>query len=270
MSNFSWLYDSGDYKAAILRVIGENKDVRSYKSQLATAAGCQLSYLSQVLSSEIQLTPDHAANIASFWNLEANEGEYFLNLVLLARAGTDILRRRLEKRLKELRALGLNKSPLQFERSLDTVAETVKYYSSWRPSAVHILLSLSEPQSIKSLAKRLQCGDEKIHEILQSLKNLELVKEQDGIWKLLTFHLHAASSSDFSQLHQKAWREKGLDVLDRKRDADYFYTSVSSLSCADFLRIRNEIKNAVKTTREIVEKSPEETAFCLNIDCFEI
>ena len=57
-----------------------------YQRQLSEAAGCHTSYLSQVLADKAQLTPDHAAGLAVFWQWNETASEYFLTMVQLERA----------------------------------------------------------------------------------------------------------------------------------------------------------------------------------------
>ena len=62
-----------DYLDAQIR---SNKTVYRYKSSLSEAAGCQLSYLSQVLAGKAQLNPDHAAGLSGFWGHSDFESDF--------------------------------------------------------------------------------------------------------------------------------------------------------------------------------------------------
>src|ERR1700722_8117600 len=97
------LFENTDYKDVLHTQIAANRDRRGYRSELAQAAGCQLSFLSQALHSHVHLTPDHAAGLATFWGFDHDERDYFLELVNLARAGSQVLKKILLKRLEEIK-----------------------------------------------------------------------------------------------------------------------------------------------------------------------
>ena len=82
------VFESLDYKRYMRQQIAAHGDVYGYKSRLAAAAGCQKSYLSQVLNGAHDLTLEHAAGLAAFWQLPRLDGEYFMELVNWARASS--------------------------------------------------------------------------------------------------------------------------------------------------------------------------------------
>ena len=87
----------------IERFLSENGGVRAIRSKMAAAAGCQLSYLSQAIARKVQLTPDQGYGIAKFLRLSEVEIEYFMQLVLLKRAGTREHRAYLQNKLIEFK-----------------------------------------------------------------------------------------------------------------------------------------------------------------------
>lgn len=87
----------------IREFLKENSGIRSVKSKLAEAAGCQLSYLSQALAGKVFLTPDHAFGISKFLRLNEVEAEYFMLLVQVKRAGAREHRSYLQSKLAEIR-----------------------------------------------------------------------------------------------------------------------------------------------------------------------
>src|SRR5436309_16129314 len=93
------LFTYTSYKAYLIDRIEQNKDLRGYQSQLARAAGCQRSFLSQVLNGKFDLSREHAAELSRFWGLDPLETEYFIGLVDLARAGSGHLRKLTETKL---------------------------------------------------------------------------------------------------------------------------------------------------------------------------
>jgi len=119
-----------DYKNYIVKKIAENSGVKSYRTLLAAAAGCERSYFSRVVNGSHHLTPDHACGLAEFWGLDDVEFEHFMTLVELARASGAKLRKRLLAKLEDLQTSKLDLSKkLRGEKILD-LEKQMLYYSS--------------------------------------------------------------------------------------------------------------------------------------------
>lgn len=76
-----------------------------YKTRLAVAAGCQKSYISQVLAGIHPLQVEHMCGLAEFWKATETELEYLINLVSYERAGTSGLRNYYRRRLESQRGI---------------------------------------------------------------------------------------------------------------------------------------------------------------------
>ncbi|MEI6399405.1 MAG: hypothetical protein WCO71_11605, partial [Pseudomonadota bacterium] len=137
------IFSFDDYKALLRAVIKEND--KGVASRLAEAAGCQRSFLSDVLRTGTHITPDHAFGISKCLELNVRESRFFMNLVLLARASQKAYRESLMKVIADERVeqTRLTKKIEQGEgieaagtRLSD--AHLGQYYSSWLYCAVHI------------------------------------------------------------------------------------------------------------------------------------
>ena len=194
------IFDSFDYKKVLKADISENKDEYGYKSKLATAAGCQKSFLSQVLNGHVHLTPEHALGLARFWKLSERERDYFIALVNFGRAGTkeltDYLKEKLVLMKREHENLGK-----RFEAPALSLKEDLAstYYSAWHFSAIHIGLTIPSLRSTAKIAKRFHLSEELVQDTLQQLKNLGLAeKRADGSWIATKKSLHLSSDSIFN------------------------------------------------------------------------
>src|SRR3954467_14180848 len=100
MSHSTAVFDFDDYKDFLRRRIAEGG--RGYQAAVARAAGGKSSYLSQVPSGPVHLTPDHVANLCAFWKFSELESDYLLAMVGLARAATPTLKRSLHRQMDSL------------------------------------------------------------------------------------------------------------------------------------------------------------------------
>lgn len=71
------LFQFDSYKAYLKRVLLDHSSERGFQAKMARAAGCQPSYLTQTLRSEVELTPDHGAKLAKFLSMNGPETDYF-------------------------------------------------------------------------------------------------------------------------------------------------------------------------------------------------
>ncbi|MGE4132340.1 MAG: TIGR02147 family protein [Bdellovibrionales bacterium] len=258
-----------DYKKFLFHQIQVHAAERGYKSQLAEAAGCQRSFLSQILNTHVHLTPDHALGLAQFWKLDAQATEYFLALVDHARAATPTLKRHLETRLKALKEARRDAEVRIRHPELESLEHQAIYYSHWYWSAIHMLVNTDEFRNERALADRLQMPVAMMREALSALREMGLVEKSKGEWVPTKRHLHATSGSIYSSLHHASWRSKANENMRRRRTSDVHFTGVYSLSRKVREEIEDRVLSLISATGKLVEPSRDEDVACLCIDWFD-
>ncbi|MDX9732051.1 MAG: TIGR02147 family protein, partial [Bdellovibrionales bacterium] len=138
------------------RLTHETKFTKGLKIKLARHIGCQPSYLSQVLNGDPNFTLEQATLLNDFFNHGKTEAKYFLLLLQHERAGTKRLK---DFFIEEIEALREERFNLK-KRLPDTeelpASTRHNYYSSWYYSAIHIMLSIPEFQSVTAISQRLR------------------------------------------------------------------------------------------------------------------
>jgi uncharacterized protein (TIGR02147 family) len=262
------LFEERDYRQFLKKLLADHKSTIGYKSLLASHAGCQPAYFSQVMAEKAELTPEHAERLCAFWGLNDIESDFFFHLVLLGRAGTISLRKRLEKKLGELRKDWKTEKSTFGKKSVEEASKSMIYYSHWMHSAVHLLLTIPALQNEKALAKHLKKSDAEILSILKKLEQAGLVEKDGPHWRALQVQIHAAEEDFFAEVHHKNWRAQALEVRNENTRDVIRYTSVHSLSKDDFGKIQAMIEEMIQNSRLTIEASPEEMGACLLIDYF--
>ena len=145
-----------DYKRLLREQVRRHAGVYGYRSQLARAAGCQKSFLSQVLNGPTHLTPDHAAGLARHWGFSADETEYFMECVHYGRAGSKHLKDYLKSRMHRLKEQSELDTQTFEGTDLDRHDAATHYYSAWQFSAAHVLMRLPDVNTSEELAARLR------------------------------------------------------------------------------------------------------------------
>jgi uncharacterized protein (TIGR02147 family) len=259
-----------DYKEVLRNYVSAHAKERGYLAKLAEAAGCQRSFLSQVLHSHVHLTPDHAVGIAMFWNLTEIEREYFLELLHYARSGSALFRQTSERKLKRLRDQSENlKERLQRTTTLQE-AEQIRFYSAWYSSAIHLLLTIQEFQSLRALAKRLNVSESLVTKCLHSLEAMGLAQKSGEKWIATNVDIHLSKESPAAWLHHSNWRTRALADAQLSGAGSVHYTSLYSLSRADFDQIKSTVLKMIEQTRNVAVASAEEDLACFILDWFWI
>lgn len=264
------IYSFQSYLDIVVAFISENNKQSAYKGKLAQAANCQPAYLSQVLSGKAHFTPDHAANLCSFFKFDPFQSTYFINLVHLARASSP--------RLKAFIMASQN----SILSNVETVSGRVKtkpaadedrlkeYYSSWHYSAVHIATTCPSYQTVERISDRLSLSQEKVELILNRLESLQLVQNQDQVWRAINYDLHISDQSELNVKNHVNWRLKALEnIQSNQSQNNIHYTAVFSMSEETYKSIKNKVLEMILETRNQIISSKEEDVFVMNCDFFK-
>lgn len=259
-----------DYKDFLREKIKESEMKWGLVSRLAKSAGCQRSYLSRVLNSEIHLMPDHLLGLCRHWNLSDKETEYILNVLESERAPSLALK---NFYLAKLKALKDEHESLQkkVNRPKTIVGEREStYYSSWVYSAVHILVSIPQFQTVKAIAEKLQIHHGVVVETLNHLKDMGLVQSSGGFWTFSASEIHVPKNSPFVSLHHHNWRNRAVLDAQMKNSEGLHFTVVQSIDKKAWGKIKNQILSMIEDASKTAGPSREELLVCLTLDFFEV
>ncbi len=224
--------------------------------------------ISQVLRGRKDFTPEQIQMVCSYFGFQALESDYLIQLVHQERAGTSELKKYYAKKCEELKRKSLDvASRIKEHRSLTDLERSV-FYSNWIYSAIRLFTSVAEGQSLDAVAKRFALTRTQASEILSFLSAAGLCTEEAGVFKLGSQHTHLDSSSPFLNRHHSNWRLRSLHRSDHLTTEEMMFTSPFSVSTADFLKIREELVEVIRSTSKVIKHSPAEEVACMNIDLF--
>lgn len=268
MKKALFLYET--YKSYLEdRIRSEPRGGRGFRQKLARAIGCQPAYLSLVLRGDRDLSVDQTVALADFLGLDHDESDFLLNLVELSRAGTASSRRYFQARLKEKRErFTQNKDRVRIDTELSD-ADKALYYSDVVYSAAHIAVTVPEYQSLPALSERLGVSQARLKEVVRFLVSKGLVENKDGRLLPGGRYLFVDKSSPFVNSYHRLWRAKAVDRASERREEDYHFTMVVSLSEKDALLIRQKLAQTIEELAQIIKASPEEKLMAFTLDFFE-
>lgn len=265
------LYQASDYKDYLRSKIQDHHHERGYPSRLAEAAGCHISYLSQVLHGNVHLTPDHAAALSDYWKLDGDDSEYFLNLVGFARAGSPSLRRILDKRIKEAKSRHQELSNRHRGAKQLSEEDFAEYYSNWYFSAIHILLGIPSYQTPQKIASRLMLSEEIVHTALEKLEQLKVIRRgKKGTWEISAGDVFLPKASALTTPYHTVWRERAMCDSQFRRPDSIHYTIVYSMSRKDVEKLRERILELIEEMRATIKNSANEELVTFTCDFFRI
>lgn len=243
---------------------------RGQLSQAAKAINSQSSFLSRVISEQLNLTPDQAYQLCLFWKLSPDETEYFQLLVDVARSVDRGLKEHLLTKIKNIKQksaeIGIN--PLKKKVTEEDLNQ--EYFSSWIYSAVHFLTCLPNMQQVATLSERLNIPTQQVSQILESLVQRGLVKRNGHDWNFASNSFHLKKTSPFVYMHHQNWRYRALQDVLKNEMTHLHYTSIMTLSRKDLDQCTEILKKAIEDLNKIATPSEPEEAVVLNCDFFKI
>lgn len=259
-----------DYRVFLRQQIETNEATYGYKAQLAAAAGCQRSYLSQVLAEKADFLPEHALGLAIHWSLGAVETDYWMNLVSYARASNKELRTFLREKIESARRDQDNLVKRISEKTVLPETTAAIFYSSWQYLAINILLTIPGYRTVRAIGERLQLGEAVVAKSLAQLAELGLIVKSGNEWLPTSSTIHIPRDSQFNSLNHSHWRTRAVADSFIAPEGSVHYTSVCSVSRADAEKLKELALRLVDDSRKVIAPSPEEELFCLTVDWFKV
>ena len=262
------VFEYEDYRSFLVRTIDENKQTRGYQSRLSEAAGCQPSYLTHVLKGRAELTPDQALGLCQYWELGSEGTEYFLDLVLLARAATPALQQlQMDKLVRARRRREEVAERINYDHYPMSESQLIQYYSSWYWAAIHMCFHLSEFDSTTKVASKLGLPVNLVEEVTEELLNWGFLQEKKsyGICAAqVNFHL--PKNAIYFQRQHYHWRQKVASCSNLYSPKELHFTSVFTISKKDYKVLKEQLMQFIKSMRKTIADSKEEDLAYVTLD----
>ena len=238
-------------------------------TRLASHLGISSTMMSQIMNENRELNHELANEVCEYLGFSEDETNYFFLLVDLKRAGTERLRARLRKRIKEeqTRASQLSKR-LNQNRELSDATKSI-FYSDWIYSGIRNLASVGEFSTVDTIAKRLGLTRQQVQRVIDFLVQSGLCELKGSQITIGPNKTHVGSDSPWVSQHHRNWRVKAMSEMRHRPEENLFYTGPMSLSQESAREIRRRIPTFLEDVYKIVGPSESETVRCLNIDWFE-
>ncbi len=267
----STIYEYLDYQRFLSDWIdSRSKSGRGERSKIANVLKCHIAYLSRILAGKAHLSLEQAQQLAPYLGLTDEETDFFLLLVLHARAGTkDLQNYYLSKIKSEVERKNVLLNRLQYRKTLPEV-EQATYFSAWYYAAIHLLISIPEFQTKEQLERHLKISPKKITQVLNFLVASGLAVEKKGKYQTGTTNLHLGNNSPMISKHHLNWRLQALQSIERERAEELHYSSAITIPREAVPKIRLTLVKAIEEVRKLTKSPNEEVLYCYAIDFFEV
>ena len=254
-----------DYRSYLKSVI--QGAPRGFKTKLSSAMGCQGIYLIRALKGEAQLSEDQAFKAAEFLKLSPKEAEFLLDLVRLSKASdpkfSRYLKNSLQKRSAEMREVSKRVAAKDLSASLET---RVEYYSSWRPSILHLATSCPHLATDQALSDRFALELVEVKKLMNFLIEAGLVQIVKGRYSFLGGSIHLPKGSPMQRVFQRELRSLVARTFDRQRDNSLHHSVVFATSAVHQEEIRSTLLNLIEKTHTDLQQTKSEDLYVLAID----
>jgi len=264
------VFDFDDYKIYLKAKIEHNRLAKGYRTSLAEAAGCKKSFVSQVLLSHVHFTPDHAAGLAEFWRFSASESQFFVDLVLLARAGSPSLKRMIQDRLQKTREEQSALSERFQWKNISKAEIQQTYFSSWYWAAIYVATSVEGLSSAALIAKRLNLPISLVENALDKMLSWKLLKKTTKGWSVTENKIHLPRTSPMTEANHSHWRQRALFNIQSQDASALHYSLVFALAPQDLETLKEMVRSFLETTHQIIGPSQSQELACLNVDLFVV
>jgi uncharacterized protein (TIGR02147 family) len=265
------IYEFSDYKLYLnYKIQNAPSKGRGLKLKMAEFLSCQNTYISQVLNGDPNFSLEQAAKLNLFFEHTKDESKFFLLLVHHHRAGSAELKAFYYEEMEDLIIRNSDlKKRTNVKASLKNVDQEI-YYSNWLYSAVHILVTIKEFQTLNAISKKLNINKENILTIIDFLIKTGLVVKTGSLYTSGNARIHLSKDSPQIQRHHTNWRLKAIQSLDINNPKNLHFSNVVSMSEKDVVRVREIFIKAIDEARKIIKESPEEKLQSIGIDFFEL
>jgi uncharacterized protein (TIGR02147 family) len=270
MTEKKYIFDYRHYKPYLLAVCGGKTMKRGLKAELAKAAECQPTYISQVLHGKAHLSPEQGERITRYLKLGKEESEYFLLLLHHDRAGTTELKSFYRTQIEERIVARMNVVNRLGPNNILTEEQHAIYYSSWHYAALHVALSVPELRTVEALARHFNLRRDRIEKVLQFLVEAGLANQTKNIYTIGAAEVLLGKHSPHIVKHHTHWRQQAIESLEEESASELHYSGVMTLAKNDVLKLKERMLEQIKNNVDLIRESKEEEVYVICMDLFTL
>jgi uncharacterized protein (TIGR02147 family) len=264
------IWEFTGYRPYLIERLGGEKSRTGLRKQLAEAIPVHTTFISQVLKGRADLSLEQAEAVNTFLEHTADEGEYFLLLLLKDRAGTPLLKKRFQQKVQAMRDERLNIQNRIGAKNEVSEKDREKFYSSYLYGAIHVLTGIPQFRSVDKLSEALRLPKARVQEMVDFCLRVGVLKQERGELLPGAQHIHLGSNSELVLKHHSNWRQHTINNLQFLDRDDLHYSACVSLTQEDAFKVKEAILANLKSNVDVISKSAEEVAYVMSFDFYKL
>ncbi len=264
------LFSYTDYRAYVKDQLGHAGTRSGRKKSAADFLRVHTTYISQIVAGKAHLNLEQAELFNEFFQHSNDEGEYFLLLVMLERAGTKRLRDRWAEKIENLLTRRMQiKERIGAKQGISRENHE-QFYSTYIYGAIHVLMSIPGFQNREAIAKALRIPQSQANEMIDFLLKIGILIEKGAKIIHGPNHIHLGNDMLALKKHHQNWRLHTIQNLDFAKKDGLHYSAAVSLSEKDAAQIKEIILSQLKENLSTIGKSKEEVAYVYAFDFYRL
>jgi len=238
------------------------------KKRAAEALSVHTTFISQVVLDKADFSLDQAEKINQFFQHNDEESEYFLELVIYERAGNPALKQRFEKKIRQRHLERVDIKKRLTKTKEIALPDQDKFYSSHLYGLIHVLTSIPEYRTRRSLTSVTGFPQPTVDEALDFLVRVGIVMKTGDQYLPGEKHIHLGRDSKNIWRHHTNWRTATIQHLAFASPEDLHYSLSFSCSEQDAQKLKESLLAHLKKMTETISSSKEEKAYVFCFDFF--
>lgn len=268
------IFEFEDYKKFVdARIKDYPSGGRGVFKLMAEAMKVPRSTLSQVFNGDRDLTFEQAIDLAGFLELSVLETEFFMALVERSRAGNARLRAFAEKKIETLREKSKTLSGRIVKKIYVTDKEKNAFYSEWYYSAIRLLCSVPELDSVPALSAHLGLPLGRTKQVMEFLLGCGLIVQEKNGYKIGPSSTHIGNEDPLVFRHHQNWRQQAIRRFTEYpylEDDELCFTMPCTTDPDTMAKLRKSLLDAIVKITEQIDASKEAHLAFMNIDLLRV
>ncbi len=243
---------------------------RGFFTKAAKAMRVHPTQLTHVFKGDKDLTVEQGQLLGIFLELNELELNYFVYLIMYARAGTQELKSLFKEKLQDFLRKQQSSGTGIVNNDFLTEEDKFEFYSNWYYPVVYHLCEVFQEKNLKLMAKLTMLSESDIENAFSFLEKKKMISvKKDGVIQvhLLDFYLNKDSKLIWN--YHRTWRLKAFESHENKRESELFFTYSFAISEESIASIQRKIKDFIQEICSDVENKKEaEAVMCLGLDWF--
>lgn len=267
------VYDFTDYRSIVRHCLesGTPERPRSTKKSLADHMKCHATFISHVVADKAEFSMEQAVRFCSYYGIDVDSTDYFLDLIARDRAGDGSTREIYERRLRHQHDNWLTlQNRLKSEERL-TGDQQRRYFESWLLQLVHLCCMIPNRNTQDGIVAALGLPPARVEAALRQLTAMGLLEIDGKTFGTRPKQIHLDRNSPTFKTCHGNWRLKiAADVSTFQEPEGIHYTSAITISRDAAEDLRKELLETIEKARAISVDSEPEEIYVMALDLYRV